>query len=113
MSQLRKTIPKNRGSKKREYCIRHAINRAKKRYNLNLTQDDIFIMSKMIREEKYVTKTIQSNTRKICEIMYKDIMIPCVYDKTVSIISSILPLDWRDHVYKKDDFSEGWSIDDD
>lgn len=112
MKQVRKSIPKNRGSKKREYCIKHAISRALKRYNIVLTQDDIFIMSRMIKENNYITKTIQSNTRRICEIQYKGILIPCVYDKTVSVISSILPLDWRTHVYKKDDFSEEWLIDD-
>jgi hypothetical protein len=106
----RGTIPKNkRGKKTKEYCILHSIKRAKERYDLELSEIDIHYLNRMIAEgnpDIIISQESQTNTRTLCEIKYKDIILPCVYDKRLHTISSILPEGWREYVDRRVDFRE-------
>lgn len=70
--------------------IKHALMRAKERYNLNLTLQEYFaIRNKILRNESEPIKR-KSNRASIHKVLYRDIELKVAYDTTRHTIVTFL-----------------------
>lgn len=71
----------------------HAIDRAKERYGLELTVDDIRDIERRVRtgDVRIVHRDAEAI---ICEIVYNDVKMQFVYSQVTGHILTFRPLDW-------------------
>jgi hypothetical protein len=87
--------------KVREDVMLHAQKRAKERWGLELKQHDFDLLHGKIWRNDYLDSRKQSGSRTLFFIMYGDILLPCIYDKNVSHISTFLPKDAREFTWRR------------
>lgn len=82
---------------------KHAIRRAKERYNISFSNEDIRVFSKLIQKQDQSVKFIckQSNRISHWQINYNEQILYVVYDKTRHTIVTFLPKDVTQNYYSK------------
>jgi hypothetical protein len=75
---------------KRESELRHATKRAKERYHLLLTRQDLDSIAKIIQQGGSVFSRKISNTRSVHDLQYEDTLIRVVYDKLRNCLVTFL-----------------------
>lgn len=81
-----------------ENCENHSIQKAKKRYGLELTHEDIKRMVKLIQKgqsESLINAGTKTRSRSFHKIFYKDVWLRVVYSKTMKTIVTVLPPEKR------------------
>lgn len=92
---------------KRSQQLKHAVNRAYLRYEVNITETDIAKMCRMIQaHERCTLIEKQSNRVSIYKLNYNEQEMMAVYDRLRNVIVSFLPLDWQRHDNRKYNFWE-------
>lgn len=77
-----------------ENCENHSIKKAKTRYDLYLTHEDIKRMAKLIQKGKsqsIINVGRRTRSRSFHKLFYKDTWLRVVYSKTMKTIVTILP----------------------
>jgi hypothetical protein len=95
---------RRRKKKNANTLIKHSQKRIKQRYGLNLREDEIRHIGKLIREKKATFIARQSNNRTIWEVPAFGFIIPVVYDKSKKTIATVLPKDYIWRTIEEDDF---------
>lgn len=77
MKKTKNEKRKLKREKWRENKIKHAILRAKERYNLELTEKDIKIIGKMVSNNQFIREdfTLTTNPNRRIQLKYKDTVI--------------------------------------
>lgn len=74
--------------------IKHAQMRARQRYGLHLTRNDIVDVAQACRARRgTISATKQTNTRTIIHLIWNDHEIKVAYDKSRGTIATFLPLE--------------------
>jgi hypothetical protein len=71
----------------------HARNRASQRYGIQLTNRDLYLIGKMIREGKATVHKKLTNSRSEHILEYQGVRMRVCYDNTRNNVCSFLPLE--------------------
>lgn len=79
----------------RNQQIKHAIGRAKERYNLDLTEEDIKEIGRIICNNKFIREdfTLLTNPNRRIQLKYKDETMWVAYCMKTNCVSTFLPKD--------------------
>jgi hypothetical protein len=79
----------------------HARRRALERYGLDLKEQDFKLLHAKIRRSEHLGCQKMTGSRTLFFVEYGGIILPCIYDRGVSHISTFLPKNAREWGWKK------------
>lgn len=82
---------------KRPFQKRHAISRAKVRYDLDLTEEEYELLCKKIRSRRKVYRYYRAGDRIVAQCNYNNSLVWAVYDEfTKAVVTFLTPDQVRD-----------------
>ena len=88
MRKMKRRKPKDKAT-----LVKHAQKRFYERFNVDMSEDDIYTMSNLIREGRCEFIEKQSNRISLFYVNYNDKKYEVVYDKSRKSIVTVLPED--------------------
>jgi hypothetical protein len=84
--------------------IRHSIERAKERYDIDLTEKDYFAMISQIVNGKamWIYKIIDNDERWMYAVTHKEFTLLTVFDMKLGMICTFLPIHHYYRIYQDD-----------
>lgn len=98
-----------KGNKDRKIAaVKHSAHRARQRYGIFCTDEDIYKASKLIRQGRATFILRQSCSRSLWEVMIHGYSLPVIYHSGIHCICTVLPRGWEVSIAEHCERSEEW-----
>jgi hypothetical protein len=86
---------KNESKARKIAAIKHSARRARQRYGIFCTDEDIYRASRLIRQGKATFILRQSCSRSLWEVNIHGFLLPVIYHSYIHAICTVLPRGWE------------------